>query len=126
MWDDIRASDHATATGRANSLSPMWEHADDQSVLDLQHTGQCRGKCSWECGEFRLSLSDIGTVAGGHLRVVRSRGASAQASIPRGRACVSAGDLGRTVDSACLDQGPSKMQDYVEHDWPLYCHHNPG
>src|SRR5438445_12942860 len=116
MWDDIRASDHATATGRANSLSPMWEHADDQSVLDLQHTGQCRGKCSWECGEFRLSLSDIGTVAGGHLRVVRSRGASAQARITRDIACVSAGELVRIVDGACLDRGSSEIQDCVEDD----------
>jgi hypothetical protein len=33
-------------------------------------------------------------VTGGHLYVFLSRGASAQARIPRGLACVSAADLG--------------------------------
>src|SRR6266852_6686571 len=126
MWDDVRASDLATAIGRANPLSTMREYADDQSVLDLQHTGQCGRRGSWECGEFRLSLSNIGTVIGGHLCVFLSRGASAQARISRGIACVSVSDLGRTVDGACLDQGSSKIPDYVKHDWALYCDHNTG
>src|SRR5262249_58031827 len=98
----------------------MREHTDDESVLDLQYTGQCGGRCPWECGEFRLSLSDIGTVAGGHLGVSLSRGASAQARIPGGIECVSAADLRRTVDGACLDQGSPKIQNYVEHDGALY------
>jgi hypothetical protein len=103
MWDDIRASDIATAIGRANPLSTMREHTDDESVLDLQHTGQCGGRCSWECGKFCLSLSDIDPVAGSHLRVFLSHGASAQARILQGLGYVSAADLRRVVDGACLD-----------------------
>jgi len=64
----------------------MWEYADEQSVLDLQHTERDGWRYSWEYGEFRLSLSDIGTVTGGRLCVCLSRGVSAQARIPRGRA----------------------------------------
>ena len=72
----------------------MREYTDDESVLDLQHTGKCGGRGSRECGEFRLSLSDIEMVTGGYLYVLLSRGASAQTRIPRGLACVSAVDLG--------------------------------
>src|SRR5262245_29420369 len=126
MWDGIRASDLATAISCANPLSTMREHTDDESVLDLQHTGQCEGRCSWECGEFCLSLSNVDPVTGGHLRVFLSCGASAQARILRGIGCVSAADIRRIVDGACLDQGSPKIQDYVEHDWALYCDHNTG
>ena len=65
----------------------MREHADDQSVLDLQYTGRCGGECSRECGELCLSLSDVGRVTGGHLGLFTPS--------PSGRgntiACVSAG-----------------------------------
>src|SRR5918992_5040288 len=81
MWDDVRALDLATTIGRANPLSTMRQHADDQSILDLQHTGRCGGMCSWEYGKFCLSLSDVGPVTGGHLHGFLARGAFAQARI---------------------------------------------
>src|SRR5262249_28456267 len=80
----------------------------------------------WECGEFCLSLSDIGTVTGGSPLHISVSWSLFSDTYPRDIACVSAADLGRTVDSACLDQGSSKIQDYVEYDRSLSCDHNTG